>query len=49
MTYGSNEWADWVLSEEESLKHIKAAYDLGINTFEYVGLSLKAGQGTSAY
>ena len=25
MSYGSPEWQAWVLSEEESIKHIKAA------------------------
>lgn len=34
MSYGSPEWQGWVLPEEESLKHIKAAYDAGINTFD---------------
>ncbi|GAA6026992.1 hypothetical protein JCM8097_006022 [Rhodosporidiobolus ruineniae] len=34
MSYGNKGWADWVLEEEESLKHFKAAYDLGINTWD---------------
>ncbi|KIO33429.1 hypothetical protein M407DRAFT_17690 [Tulasnella calospora MUT 4182] len=34
MSYGSSEWLDWVLDEEEGMKHIKAAYDLGINAFD---------------
>ncbi len=34
MSYGSPEWEPWVLGEEESLKHIKAAYDAGINAFD---------------
>ncbi|KAF8193698.1 NADP-dependent oxidoreductase domain-containing protein [Pholiota molesta] len=34
MSYGSPEWQSWVLEEEESIKHIKAAYDAGINTFD---------------
>ncbi|KAJ7219379.1 NADP-dependent oxidoreductase domain-containing protein [Mycena pura] len=34
MSYGSPEWQAWVLPEEEGLKHIKAAYDAGINTFD---------------
>jgi Aldo/keto reductase family len=34
MTYGSSKWQKWVLDEEESIKHIKAAYDAGINTFD---------------
>jgi len=34
MSYGSPEWQSWVLPEEEGIKHIKAAYDAGINTFD---------------
>ncbi|KAF8624680.1 hypothetical protein AX17_007011 [Amanita inopinata Kibby_2008] len=34
MSYGSPEWQKWVLPEEEAIKHIKAAYDAGINTFD---------------
>ncbi|RXW25128.1 hypothetical protein EST38_g725 [Candolleomyces aberdarensis] len=34
MSYGTPEWQDWVLKEEEGVKHIKAAYDAGINTFD---------------
>ncbi|KAF5309643.1 hypothetical protein D9611_014038 [Ephemerocybe angulata] len=34
MSYGTPEWQGWVLPEEESLEHIKRAYDLGINTFD---------------
>ncbi|KAJ7048204.1 Aldo/keto reductase [Mycena amicta] len=35
MTYGNPTWnGGWVLGEEEALKHIKEAYDLGINAFD---------------
>ena len=34
MSFGSPEWADWVKNEEESLPLLKAAYDLGINTWD---------------
>ncbi|KAF8748706.1 aldo kereductase [Rhizoctonia solani] len=34
MTYGSKDWAEWVLEEEEAIKHIKKAYELGIQTFD---------------
>ncbi|KAL1704142.1 NADP-dependent oxidoreductase domain-containing protein [Schizophyllum commune] len=34
MSYGSPEWQPWVLGEGEGIKHIKAAYDVGINTFD---------------
>ncbi|KAK7449709.1 hypothetical protein VKT23_013182 [Stygiomarasmius scandens] len=34
MSYGSPNWYSWLLSEEEGIKHIKAAYDAGINTFD---------------
>lgn len=34
MNFGSSNWesSPWVLDEDESLKVIKKAYDLGINT-----------------
>ncbi|KAG8999736.1 hypothetical protein FRB94_014090 [Tulasnella sp. JGI-2019a] len=38
MSYGTSQWLKWVLDEEESIKHIKAAYDLGINTFDTANL-----------
>jgi len=34
MSYGTPDWEAWVLPEEEGIKQIKAAYDLGINTFD---------------
>ncbi|KAG8713850.1 hypothetical protein FRC09_018258, partial [Ceratobasidium sp. 395] len=34
MSYGSPNWDAWVLGEEEGMKHIKAAYDMGIQTFD---------------
>ncbi|KAG8688695.1 hypothetical protein FRC09_012771 [Ceratobasidium sp. 395] len=34
MSYGSPEWSGWVQGEEEGIKHIKAAYDAGIQTFD---------------
>ncbi|KAJ7906908.1 NADP-dependent oxidoreductase domain-containing protein [Mycena leptocephala] len=35
MSYGDPKWGgSWVLPEEEGAKHIKAAYDAGINTFD---------------
>lgn len=32
--YGSPDWFSWVQGEEESIKQIKVAYDVGINTFD---------------
>ncbi|KAK0450302.1 aryl-alcohol dehydrogenase [Desarmillaria tabescens] len=32
--YGSSDWYSWVQDEEESIRQIKAAYDIGINTFD---------------
>ena len=40
MTYGSSSWQSWVLDEEESIKHIKTAYDAGINAFDTADVSL---------
>ncbi|EEB88059.1 hypothetical protein MPER_14326, partial [Moniliophthora perniciosa FA553] len=34
MSYGDKDWEQWLLPEEEGIKHIKAAYDAGINTFD---------------
>ncbi|KAH9854158.1 Aldo/keto reductase [Lenzites betulinus] len=34
MSYGNSKWQDWVLDEEEGIKHIKFAYDHGITTFD---------------
>ncbi|KAJ7886203.1 NADP-dependent oxidoreductase domain-containing protein [Mycena olivaceomarginata] len=35
MSYGDPNWSgNWVLAEEEAVKHIKAAYDAGINVFD---------------
>ncbi len=34
MTYGSKQWQEWVLEEEESRPFIKRALELGINFFD---------------
>lgn len=34
MQYGHPDWQNWVLGEEEGMKHIKAAYDAGVQTFD---------------
>ncbi|ORY72240.1 NADP-dependent oxidoreductase domain-containing protein [Leucosporidium creatinivorum] len=34
MTYGNSGWASWVLEEEESIPHFKAAWEAGINTWD---------------
>ncbi|KAK0473876.1 aryl-alcohol dehydrogenase [Armillaria novae-zelandiae] len=34
MTYGDPAWQGWVLPEAEGIKHIKTAYDAGINAFD---------------
>jgi aryl-alcohol dehydrogenase-like predicted oxidoreductase len=34
MQYGSSDWQKWVLGEEEAIKHIKYAYEAGIQTFD---------------
>ncbi|KAL8724988.1 MAG: hypothetical protein Q9166_007637 [cf. Caloplaca sp. 2 TL-2023] len=34
MGIGSQEWQDWVMSEEEGLKTLKAAWDRGISTWD---------------
>ena len=34
MSYGSSEWQEWVLNEEESLPLLEHAYKSGINTWD---------------
>ncbi|KAL9641809.1 hypothetical protein ABK040_011794 [Willaertia magna] len=34
MSFGSKQWQDWVLEEEESKQILKRAWDLGINFFD---------------
>ncbi|PPQ64937.1 hypothetical protein CVT26_015657, partial [Gymnopilus dilepis] len=34
MQYGSTEWQPWLLDEEEAIKHIKVAYEAGIQSFD---------------
>jgi aryl-alcohol dehydrogenase-like predicted oxidoreductase len=34
MTYGSKQWREWVLSEEEGRPYYKAAFESGINFFD---------------
>ncbi|KAA1467729.1 Aldo/keto reductase [Dentipellis sp. KUC8613] len=34
MSYGDNKWQEWTVGEEEATKHIKTAYDAGIQTFD---------------
>ena len=34
MTYGSKQWREWVLDEEEAQPFFRRAADLGINFFD---------------
>jgi len=34
MSYGSTDWAKWILEEDAAFEQIKAAYDSGINAFD---------------
>lgn len=36
MSYGSSDWQEWVLNEEQALPLLKHAYDCGINTWDTV-------------
>jgi len=38
MSYGSKEWQQWVLEENEALPLLKHAYDVGINTWDTVSV-----------
>jgi aryl-alcohol dehydrogenase-like predicted oxidoreductase len=37
MSYGSREWQEWVLEEDEALPLLQYAYEMGINTWDTVG------------
>lgn len=39
MSYGSSEWQDWVLNEEEALPLLEHAYNVGLNTWDTVSSS----------
>jgi len=34
MSYGTKEWAEWTVGQEECTEHVKLAYSHGINTFD---------------
>jgi aryl-alcohol dehydrogenase-like predicted oxidoreductase len=35
MQYGSSQWQSWVLDdEEEMVRHVKVAYEAGVNAFD---------------
>ena len=34
MSFGDPAWQPWVLGEETGIEQVKAAWELGINTFE---------------
>jgi aryl-alcohol dehydrogenase-like predicted oxidoreductase len=36
MSYGTKDWQDWVLNEDEALPLIEHAYKSGINTWDTV-------------
>lgn len=40
MSYGTKQWQDWVLDQEEALPLIEHAYKRGINTWDTVRLPL---------
>lgn len=43
MSYGNSKWSDWIINdEEEALKHIKFAYDHGIQTFDTANVCLQS-------
>jgi aryl-alcohol dehydrogenase-like predicted oxidoreductase len=40
MSFGSKDWVEWVLDEEDSLPLLEHAYKLGINTWDTVHMSI---------
>ena len=51
MSYGSSDWAKWVLDEDEALPLLEHAYKVGINTWDTVSiktLSISATRLTSS-
>ena len=36
MSYGSSDWQDWILNEEEALPLLEHAYNVGLNTWDTV-------------
>jgi len=38
MSYGSKNWAKWIIEEEEALPLLEHAYKVGINTWDTVSL-----------
>jgi hypothetical protein len=40
-SYGSSRWQPWVLEEEDALPLLEHAFNVGINTWDTVRLSLK--------
>lgn len=40
MSYGSKDWQNWVLEEDEALPIIEHAYKAGINTWDTVRPSI---------
>lgn len=42
MSYGSKDWAKWVLEEEDALPLLQHAYKVGINTWDTVSLQRTA-------
>ena len=47
MGYGSKQWQDWVLNEEDSLPLIEHAYKQGINTWDTVNEDIRENNRTS--
>ncbi|KAF8264812.1 NADP-dependent oxidoreductase domain-containing protein [Lactarius quietus] len=38
MSYGDPHWQPWILGEKEAIKHVKFAYEHGVNTFDTANL-----------
>lgn len=46
MSYGSSDWQEWVLNEEEALPLLEHAYKVGLNTWDTVSIFQSKPKGT---
>ena len=45
MSFGSPDWQDWVLDEQQAIPLLQHAYEMGINTWDTVRLTVSSQRG----